>query len=393
MRRLAGIDVPTTKMLAIFGALGFDASGSRGQALSVVAPSWRPDIDGKADLVEEIVRIIGVDEVPSTPLTRAAGVAPPVLTTGQKRTRAAKRALAASGLAEAMTWSFISTKEAVAFGGGEPALTLVNPISADMSDMRPSLLPGLIAAAKRNADRGFGDLALFEVGQIYRGVRPEDQFTAATGIRRGTDGVNGGGRHWSGAADAVSVFDAKADLMALLDALGAPTTKLQIVAEGPAWFHPGRVGTIQLGPKNILGVFGELHPSVLEALDADGPIVGFEAILEALPAPKARATRTKPPLDLVDLQPVRRDFAFVVDRTVPAANIIRAAENADRKLVTGVAVFDLFEGASLGTDKKSIAIEVTLQPTERTLTDAEIDAAAEKIVADVAKATGAALRG
>ncbi len=392
VRRLAGIDVPTTKMLAILGALGFEASAAQGRALSVVVPSWRPDVEGKADLVEEIVRIVGVDKVPSTPMSRAGGVAPPVLTIGQRRTRHAKRVLAASGLAEAITWSFVSEAEAKAFGGGDVSLSLVNPISADMSDMRPSLLPGLVAAARRNADRGFGDLGLFEVGQIYRGDRPEDQFTAATGIRLGTARVAGGGRHWSGAAGPVTVFDAKADLFALLDALGAPTARLQIVAEGPDWFHPGRVGTVQLGPKNVLAHFGELHPSVLEQLDIAGPLVGFEAILEALPEPKARATRTKPPLDLVDLQPVRRDYAFLVDRKVAAASVVRAAEGADRNLVAAVAVFDLFEGASLGPDKKSLAIEVTLQPTARTLTDTEIDAVSEKIVAAVTKATGAALR-
>ena len=391
VERLAGIDVPSTQILSILGALGFESSGTKGaRTLNVVVPSWRPDIEGKADLVEEIIRIVGVDQIPAMPLPRIKGVATPILTAGQKKTRLAKRALAASGLAEAVTWSFISEAEAKAFGGGAEELSLANPISAEMSDMRPSLLPGLIASAQRNADRGYGDIGMFEVGQIYRGDRPEDQAIAATGIRRGTAG---GGRHWSGAASPVSVFDAKADVMSLLGALGAPTSQMQIVAGGPDWFHPGRVGTIQLGSKNALAWFGEIHPGVMERLDVAGPIVGFEVILDALPEPKAKPTRTRPALEAIDLQSVHRDFAFVVVREVEADKIVRAAERADRALVAAVTIFDLFEGASVGEGKKSIAIEVTLQPTDRTLTDAEIDAVSAKIIAKVTKETGAVLRG
>jgi phenylalanyl-tRNA synthetase beta chain len=258
--------------------------------------------------------------------------------------------------------------------------------------MRPSLLPGLVAAAQRNADRGFNDLALFEVGQTYRGDRPADQFTAAAGIRRGAAGVTGIGRHWSAKAAPASVFDVKADALALLDALGLDPSKVQVTADAPAWYHPGRSGVIRQGPKTVIGAFGEFHPKVLELLDADGPLAGFELILEAVPAPKAKPTKARPPLALSDLQPVRRDFAFVVSRDVAAARIVRAAEGADRKLIAGVTVFDLFEGAAIGEGRKSIAIEVTLQPTERTLTDPEIDAVAAKVVAEVSKATGAELR-
>jgi phenylalanyl-tRNA synthetase beta chain len=258
--------------------------------------------------------------------------------------------------------------------------------------MRPSLLPGLIAAAQRNADRGYGDLALFEVGQAYRGDEPQDQFTAAAAVRRGTAGVNGAGRHWSAKAAPVSVFDAKADAFALLDALGLSPDKVQVTADAPSWFHPGRSGTIRQGPKTVIGAFGEFHPKVLEVLDADGPLAGFELVLEAIPAPKARATRTRPVLMLSDFQPVRRDFAFVVDRDVPAARIVRAAEGADRNLIASVSVFDLFEGAVIGAGKKSVAIEVTLQPTERTLTDRDIEAVAGKVVTEVIRATGATLR-
>jgi phenylalanyl-tRNA synthetase beta chain len=269
---------------------------------------------------------------------------------------------------------------------------LANPIAADMSDMRPSLFPGLVAAAGRNADRGFTDLALFEVGQVYRGDRPEDQLTAAAGVRAGTAAVDGSGRHWSGKAGAVSVFDAKADALAALDALGLPAEKVQITTDAPAWFHPGRSGQIRQGPKTVIGAFGEFHPRVLEILGARGPLAGFELFLEAIPAPRVRPTRTKPPLVLSDLQPVRRDFAFVVGRDVAAARIVKAAEGADRRLISAVTVFDLFESEALGDGRKSIAIEVTLQPTERTLTEEEIESVAARIVADVTKATGGALR-
>jgi len=393
VKRLAGIEVPTAEASRILDALGFTNKPARnGMSLSVNVPTWRPDANGKADIVEEIVRIIGVDKVPSVPLERMPGTLKPVLTPIQVRTRRAKRALAARGMIEAVTWSFVAHNRAVAFGGGDKALVLANPIAAEMSDMRPSLFAGLIEAIRRNGDRGYADLALFEVGQIYRGDRPEDQFTAATGVRGGTATMAGGGRHWSGAAAAVSVFDAKADALALLDALGLTSDKVQITTDAPAWFHPGRSGVIRQGPKNIIATFGEFHPKLLQELDVKGPLAGFEAILEAIPLPRARPTKTKPPLVLSDFQPVTRDFAFVVDRGVEAAKIIRAAEGADRQLITAVTVFDVFAGAAIGADKKSVAIEVTLQPTERTMTDEEIEAVAAKVIAEVSKATGATLR-
>jgi phenylalanyl-tRNA synthetase beta chain len=393
VKRLAGIEVPAAEAIRILDALGFVSKPARGNATyAVTVPTWRPDAAAKADLVEEIVRINGVDKIPATPLDRLPGVVKPVLTPIQQRTRRAKRALATRGLVEAVTWSFVSHPQALAFGGGDKSLVLANPIAADMSDMRPSLFPGLIAAARRNADRGLADLALFEVGQIYRGDRPEDQLTAASGVRSGTSGVNGGGRHWTGAASAVSVFDVKADALALLDALGIAADKVQVSADAPAWFHPGRSGVIRQGPKTIIGTFGEFHPKILEALDAKGPLAGFELILEAIPLPKAKPTKTKPALVLSDLQPVKRDFAFLVDRSMEVAKLVRAAENADRKLIVSAAVFDAFESDALGRDKKSVAIEVTLQPTERTMTEQEIEAVAAKVVAAVEEATGGTLR-
>jgi phenylalanyl-tRNA synthetase beta chain len=395
--RLTGLAVPLADARRVLESLGFQVAGQsllqQAERVKVTVPSWRGDVVDKADIVEEIIRIIGVDRVPSVPFDRGAAPRKPVLTPIQVRTRKAKRALAARNLVEAVTWSFIGKQQAEIFGGGKPELALANPIAAELSDMRPSLIPGLVAAAQNNADRGFADTALFEVGQIFRGDQPEDQFTAAAGVRRALAKPSGIGRHWTKRDGDVDAFDAKADALAVLAAAGAPAQALQTVPGGPAWFHPGRAGTIQIGPQNVLGHFGELHPRVLQALDAEGPLVAFEVILERIPEPKTRATRAKPPLELSPLQPVERDFAFVVDRAVKAADIVRAAQSADRKLITGVTVFDVYEGQGIAPDKKSIAIAVTLQPRERTMTDAEIEALSAKIVGEVVKRTGAALRG
>jgi phenylalanyl-tRNA synthetase beta chain len=390
-RRLAGLETKVGEIKRVLTALGFIVAGS-GETVKVAAPSWRGDVEGKADLVEEIVRILGLERVPPTPFERGANARRPVLTALQRRTRAAKRALAASGLVEAVTWSFISKKQAELFGGGEPALALANPIAADLSEMRPSLVPGLALALQRNADRGYPDIALFEVGQIFMGDRPQDQLIAATAVRRGTAKASGTGRHWSGSAGAVDVFDAKADALATLAACGMPVDRLQIVAGGPPYLHPGRSGTIRLGPQIVLAVFGELHLATLEALDVEGPLAVSEVILDRIPAAKAKSSKMKPALSLSPFQPVQRDFAFLVDRGVAAAEIIQAARGADKNLVTSVEVFDLYEGKEIETGKKSIAIAVTLQPREKTLTDAEIDAVAQKIVEEVKKRTGAVLR-
>ena len=391
LKRLAGLEVSLTEMRRVLERLGFFAAG-QGDRLKVAVPSWRPDVQGKADIVEEVVRIVGVDQIPATPFPRGPAPRKPVLTPIQVRTRKSKRALAARNLVEAVTWSFIAKKHAELFGGGDAALALANPIVADLSDMRPSLIPGLVAAAQKNADRGFPDAGLFEVGQIFRGDQPADQFTAAAGVRRALAKPLGIGRHWTTRDGEVDAFDAKADALAVLTAAGAPAQALQIVPGGPAWFHPGRSGTIQIGPQNVLGHFGELHPAALEALDAEGPLVAFEVILERIPEPKAKATRAKSVLDLSLLQPVERDFAFVVERSVKAADLVRAAQTVDRKLITHVGVFDVYEGKGIEPGKKSIAIAVTIQPREKTMTDAEIDAVAAKIVAEVGKRTGGVLR-
>ena len=391
VKRLAAIDVPPAEMRRILGHLGFMMAGS-GPIVKVAIPPWRSDVTGKADIVEEIMRIHGVDKVPMTPFPRGDAPRKPILTQIQLRTRRAKRALAARGMVEAVTWSFISKPHAELFGGGQAELALANPIAADLSDMRPSLLPGLVRAAQANADRGFSDLALFEVGQVFKGDRPQDQFMAAAGLRHGMASSKGMGRHWSGAVVA-DALDAKADAFAVLAAAGAPIQALQIVSGGPSWLHPGRSGTIQIGPQNILGYFGELHPRAAEALGADGPLLAFEVILDRIPDAKVKATRAKPVLELSTFQPVSRDFAFIVDRSVKSGDLVRAAQNVDKKLISGVTVFDVYEGKGIDDGKKSVAIAVTMQPREKTLTDVEIEAAAAKIVAEVTKKTGGTLRG
>ena len=391
VKRLAGLEVPFPEMRSILTRLGFTIAGT-GPVVKIAIPTWRSDVEGKADIVEEVVRIVGVDKVPETPFQRGDAARKAVLTPIQLRTRRAKRAAAARGMVEAVTWSFISRPAAELFGGGKAELALANPIAADLSDMRPSLLPGLVAATQANADRGFSDVALFEVGQIFRGDRPEDQFIAAAGVRHGFATPQGIGRHWSGSR-AADAFDAKADALAVLAEAGAPVQALQIVAGGPAWLHPGRSGTIQIGPQNVLGYFGEMHPRTLEALNADGPLMVFEVILDRIPQAKQRPTRAKPVIELSPFQPVSRDFAFIVDRTVKAGDIVRAAQGVDKKLITDVTVFDVYEGKGIDEAKKSIAIAVTMQPREKTMTDEEIEAVAAKLVAEVVRKTGGTLRG
>jgi len=395
VKRLTGLEVSFVEMKGILTRLGFWVAGTvddTGDAVRVAVPTWRPDAHEAADLVEEITRIVGVDRVPTVALPRGIGVPKPVLTLRQNRARHTRRVLAARGLVEAVTWSFIPKSHAEAFGGGAAEIELANPISSEMSDMRPSLLPGLITAAQRNADRGFSDLALFEVGATYLGDRPEGQHEIAAGLRRGTAKPDGSGRHWSGTAASVDAFDAKADAMAVLAELGAPVANLQVQPDGGTWYHPGRSGRITLGPKTVLARFGEVHPRTLATLQADGPIVAFEISLDALPVPRARATKARPALNASDLMPVRRDFAFVVETATRAGDVVRAARGADKALISDVTVFDVFTGESLGADHKSIAIEVTLQPSDQTLTDEQIDAIAAKVVAAVEKSTGGRLR-
>jgi len=391
VKRLTGVDLKPAQITKTLTKLGFKITG-REPSLQVQVPGWRPDVDASADLVEEVIRITGVDQVPTAPLPRSSGVAKPVLTPRQRRVSRARRMLASRGMAEAVNWAFIPGTQAELFGGGQAELALANPISSDMSDMRPSLLPGLLTAARNNANRGFRDAALFELGNIYRGDAPTEQIMAAAGVRTGTARHHGAGRHWDGTGAAVSWIDAKADALALLEALGLSTATIKLARDVPDWFHPGQSAAIQLGPKTRLGVFGPVHPGVAQQLDLALPVVAFEIYLDALPQPRRKATQ-RPPLELSDLQTVTRDFAFVVDQDVAAGDVLTAARGADKKLISEAQVFDVFESEeALGAGKKSLAVEVTLQPREKTLTDDEIDAVAKRIVQAVSKATGGVIR-
>lgn len=389
-KRLTGIDVPQQRAEEILTVLGFKVS--RADPWLVDVPSWRPDIDGKADLAEEIARITGFDALPAVTLPARGPVEPPKLTLAQDRRRLVKRALAGRGMLEAVTWSFTDERYAALFSDGPnwlaaQGLLLANPISSDLGSMRPSILPNLVAALQRNADRGRSDLALFEVAPVYASDRPEGQETAAAGAR-----LSNPPRHWSGAVRPADVFTAKADAIAALEAAGAKVEQLQTTADAPAWYHPGRSGVLRLGPKLALAHFGELHPRVLKAMDVESPVLAFEAFIDQIPPAKPRATKTKPALETLELLPVLRDFAFVVDRALPADQLLKAVKGAEKKLIADVTLFDVYEGKGVPDGKKSLAVEVTLQPRDRTLTDAEIDAVAKAIVAAAGKAAGATLR-
>ncbi|WP_455474213.1 phenylalanine--tRNA ligase subunit beta [Bartonella sp. B30(2025)] len=391
IKRLTRLEIERERAFAILAQLGFHIEGE-GDIVTVKVPTWRLDIFGKADLVEEVMRIYGLDKIEPVPLEDFIESNSQALTCSQMRSRIVRLALACRGMKEAVTWSFISESQALAFGGGQAELKLVNPIAIDMSVMRPSLLPSLLMAAQRNADRGFSDLALFEIASIYEGDTPDKQQRVAGGVRRGTERLEGAGRFWSGNATAVDVFDAKADALAVLEACGLDIGKVQIEVGAPDWYHPGRSGIMKLGSKVILGFFGVFHPATLEKLDVNGPLCGFEVFLDQIPVSKKKVTKSRSPLKLSPFQMVHRDFAFVVDKMVASSLIVRAASGADKKLIHSVQVFDLFEDSMLGEDKKSVAIEVSIQPIERTLTDEDLENLALKIVENVTKATGAHLR-
>ena len=387
VHRLSGLDVPRKRTLDILGALGFDVSSAGIGNVTVHPPSWRRDIEGKADLVEEVARIEGYGSLPSTPLPDAAIAARGVLTPLQSRARTARRAMAAAGWQEAVTWSFVERSKARLFGGGDERLVVDNPIASDLDCMRPTALPGLVEAVQRNADRGFSGARLYEVGPFYLGDGPTEQREAVAGVMAPSKV-----RRWDGQADD-PLFAVKGDVMALLADLGAPMGSVQLV-QGRArdiW-HPGRSASIQLGPKTTLAEFGELHPRVLKALDADGPLYGFEVVLDNIPAPKAKATKSRPALALSPLMPLTRDFAFLVDEDRAAGDLVRAMASADKALIAEARVFDVYRGQGVPAGSKSIAVEVVIQPREATLTDAEIEALSARIVAAAEKAVGAKLR-
>lgn len=384
VKTLTGIDVSGAETASILAKLGFDVAGNGPWKAAV--PSWRPDIVGEADLVEEVTRVFGFDKIPTTSLPRLSATSKPVRDAMQRRTPQARRALAARGLNEAVTWSFLPFKKAERFGGGGADVRLLNSIDATLDTMRPSILPNLIDAASRNEARGLSDPALFEVGPQYKDATPQGQRTVAAGIRHHMAVP----RNWAGPARTVDAFDAKADALAVLAAIGAPDT-LSAQSGAPNWYHPGRSGALKLGDR-VMAYFGELHPEIVAAADLKGPVTAFEVFLDAPPLPKAKATKARSKLVLSAFQPLERDFAFLVDTDVEAEKLVRAARNADKALITAARVFDLYAGKGVPEGKKSLAIAVTLQPVERTLTDAEIEAVSDKIVAQVVKATGATLR-
>ena len=383
VQSLVGMEIAPETQRKTLTDLGFVIEGDMAQV-----PSWRPDIQGSADLVEEVARIASLTGLQGKPLPRlTAGVPKPVLTPDQKRMGIARRTVASLGYNECVSYSFIDQASAALFGGGTDAMMLENPISSDMSHMRPALLPGLLQAAARNQARGFMDLALFECGPAFHGGEPGEQHNLVTGLLVGRTGP----KDVHGASRGVDVFDVKGDAEAVLAALGAPA-RVKILRGAQDWWHPGRHGKICLGPKKVLGIFGELHPRVLDAMDIKGPAMAFTIWPDEIPAPR-KTGATRPALALHDLQAVERDFAFVVDAEVEALTLVNAAQGADKALIADVRVFDEFIGGSLGEGKKSLAIAVRLQPTEKTLTDADIDAVSKKIVEKVSKATGGELRG
>ncbi|BBF79668.1 phenylalanine--tRNA ligase subunit beta [Asticcacaulis excentricus] len=382
--QLTGLDVPHDKVETILTALGFGITKTTPWTVSV--PSFRRDVDGKADLVEEVARIYGFNHIPATPLPAVAPKTGGVLTPSQARARTARRALAAFGYSEAVTWSFMPQGYAKLFGGGSDALVLANPIASELNCMRPSILPNLLEAAGRNASKGYPGAQLFEIGPVYFGLEPNDQKTVIAALKAPDKA-----RHWA-ATGQDALFALKSDLLALLEELNVPVASLQLVqGSNSGWWHPGRSARLQLGPKTVLAEFGELHPSVLKAMDLDGAYVGFEIRLDLLPQPKAKSGKSKGALSLSNLMPLTRDFAFLVPAGTASGDLVRAIRGADKGLISEARVFDVYQGQGVPEGQVSLAVEVTLQPADKTLTEPEIDAVSQKIVAAAQKA-GAVLR-
>lgn len=386
VKRLTGMDLADDRIGTILGQLGFlVTAGGEGQVepWTVTPPSWRRDVEGRADLVEEVARIEGFDNLPDVALPPVPAPAGGVLNPRQARVRTARRALASLGYAEAVTWSFTKQSTAALFGGGDDRLVLENPIAADLDCMRPSALPNLIQAAARNAARGFADAALFEIGPIYLGDGPKDQRTVIAGLV-----APHAARHWGGAGEE-PLFALKGDLIAVLEEIGAPVASLQLAqGQNRDWWHPGRSARLQLGPKNVMVEFGELHPRILKALDADGPMLAFEIVLDSVPEPRGKSGKGRGSADLSSLMPLTRDFAFVVEDAKPVGDLVRAASGVDKALIVDVRVFDIYRGKGVDDGFKSVALEVVIQPREATLAEAEIEALTAKVVAAVEKQGG-----
>ena len=384
VKSLAGLDVSAKRSKEILTALGFTVKGDD-KRFDVTPPTWRRDVEGSADLVEEIARIEGFDKLPANEPPRANGYRAPPASVGESRTRLVRRALAGAGYFECVTWSFCERKHAELFGGGSEKLVLANPIASDLDCMRPSALPNLLRAAQRNLDRGRGDLMLFEAGPAWSDDTDAGQARTVAAVRQPRPK-----RSWRG-SETPDLFDIKRDCLMALEVMGAPVASLQTGPADATWQHPGRGGALKLGNK-VIARFGDVHPRILNALDVEGPALAFEIMVDQIPAPRAKQTHAKPALEKLDLMPLTRDFAFVVEEKVAAADLVRAAYGADKQLVADVALFDVYRGKGIDDGKKSIAIEVTLQPREKTLGDADIEDVSKKIVAAVAKATGGNLR-
>lgn len=389
-KRLGGIDVTPEEQAKILTSLGFEVSGS-GNNISVKTPEWRGDVEGQADLVEEILRIYGYDNVPVSSMLKTHISTHVALSTEHALRNKARQALAGRGMNDSVNWSFIPPRDAELFGTRTEeqtaALTLSNPISMDMGVMRPSLLPTMVRAAARNTAKGYADNAIFEVGAVFEGTDYADEIQVAGGVRSG----NAVPRHWAEDVRAPDAYDAKADVLAVLASCGFDGSKAQITTDAPSWYHPGRSGVIRLG-KNVLAHFGELHPAICEEMDIDGTVVGFEVFLKNIPQARKKS-QARPLLKMHSLQPVTRDFAFIVEEKVDSANIVRTVTGAEKQLIASVNVFDIYIGKGVEDGKKSVALTVTLQPTEKTLTDKEIDAVSDKITNAVAAKVGGTLRG
>lgn len=389
IKTLGGIELSEKICRTILTNLGFVMAkkASKGY-FEITVPSWRTDIVGEADIVEEVLRVHGYDEIPAVYMDRPEAVARPTLTSGQQRAKAARRQLATDGLMECITWSFISEHAAGLFGWTDEAIKVDNPISEDLCVMRPSILPNLILAAGTNADRGQKAIGLFEVGPEYSDDTPKGQSLVAAGIRAGVKHT----KHWTRGATPVDVFDAKADAIRALEAVGAPVKSLQVFTESAPWYHPGRSGTLRLGAKNIVAAFGEIHPSILKELDVKGPVVGFEVYLDNIPTSRKKGSKTRAAMDTSNLQAVERDFAFLVKKDVSAAKLLNAVKGADKKFIKFVSIFDVFEGKDMEGDEKSIALTVRLEPKDKTFTDKDIEAISAAIISAADKAVSAKLR-
>ena len=391
VKSLGGCEIDPAAQKKIITALGFNIDAAN-DVWTLTPPSWRVDVDGEADIVEEVLRINGYDQIPTVPVTQPEGYRGGALNDLQQRVIASRHALAARGIYETVTWAFMPGKFADMFGANDrkdkAALTLTNPISQDLDTLRPSILPNLIVAAQKNADRGYFDAALFEIAKCYHSAESCGEAVMATGLRMGAARP----RHWTGPLRPVDAIDAKADALAVLDACGLNPASIQIMTTDlPGWYHPGRAGILKLGP-TVLGYFGEMHPETLAAMKADGPMAGFEIFMDALPAPKKKDGFKRPLLALSPFQPLTRDFAFIVDTAVSADKMLRCVRAADPALIKTAEIFDVYAGPHVGEGKKSIALTVTLQPRDKTLTDAEIETLSQKIIADIQKSTGGVLR-